>query len=154
MSIIGIEYIVSSDERKTLCNSFKGFNMEKYTWRIVFDQTELVPITENGKLGFEAELYSGSDFEKEIIKEHYIIFMKLEAYRNSEVNITEIESYEDFIQSDCQLLLLINDVQFVEIYTKSQTELEILYDNALKIGFSGIRYITKETNERACFNVL
>ena len=60
----------------------------------------------------------------------------------------------DFIQSDCQLLLLINDVQFVEIYTKSQTELEVLYDNALKNGFSGIRYITNETNERTCFNVL
>ena len=58
-----------------------------------------------------------------IQKEHYPVHLNIQMYyKNSDVN--EINNYDQFLISSCQLIIFIVDNVFVEIYAKNQTILE------------------------------
>ena len=78
--------------------------------------------------------------------EYYIIFSDLKAY--STPNIDVVSTYADFLQSNCQLVLLIADCTVVTIYCKIPQLLEALYNQAVVKGFKNIEYITNENDAR------
>jgi len=78
--------------------------------------------------------------------EYYVIFSDLKAY--STENITPIETYKDFLESDCQLVLLIADCTMVTVYCKDPQLLELLYKKANTMNYKNIEYITNENDER------
>lgn len=45
----------------------------------------------------------------------------------------EIDTYSDFLQTSCAMIILIYDCCFLEIYCKNQTWIEVLWNNARKI---------------------
>ena len=104
-------------------------------------------------MGFEKEYYDGKSFLQNIMTEHYIIFLKLQAYFDN-VKFSNIHTYKDFQDSDCQLLLLIYDCKSVEIYLKDINNVNLLYESALKNNYTEIGYITSSNDGRTKMDIL
>ena len=91
---------------------------------------------------FDKTYYSNNEFQNMIQKEHYPVHLNIQMYyKNSDVN--EINNYDQFLISSCQLIIFIVDNVFVEIYAKNQTILERILKNAVDFDFSNIEYINE-----------
>lgn len=86
---------------------------------------------------------------KELIESntYYLIFADLKAFSKG-IQIVPIETYNDFLDSSCALVLLIVDCSYVTIYSKEQETIELLYRNALICEFEQVSYLTDETDGR------
>jgi len=78
--------------------------------------------------------------------EYYIIFSDLKAYSTPSIGV--VNTYSDFLQSNCQLVLLIADCTIVNIYCKNPHSLEALYNQAVAKAFKNIEYTTDENDAR------
>ncbi|MGF9891029.1 DUF2691 family protein [Priestia megaterium] len=79
--------------------------------------------------------------------EYYIIFSDLKAYSTSSIGM--VNTYSDFLQSNCQMVLLIADCTIVTIYCKNPHLLEALYNQVVAKAFNNIEFITNENDTRA-----
>lgn len=79
--------------------------------------------------------------------EYYIIFSDLKAYSTSIIDV--VNTYTEFLQSNCQLVLLIANCTIVTIYCKNPHLLEALYNQAAAKAFKNIEFITNENDARA-----
>ncbi|MCL2503926.1 MAG: DUF2691 family protein [Coriobacteriia bacterium] len=125
----------------------KCIDVEKYCWYSIQDQNEAWANFLEGTYAFEEDCYDGKSFLQEITSEHYIIFLKLQAYFE-DGGFSEVHTYEDFQSSDCQLLFLIYDCGFIDIYAKDETVIRAIYENAASNGYTEIRYITEGNDWR------
>lgn len=93
------------------------------------------------------EIMKGSEL-KELLKEniYYLIFADLKAYSKGEV-LGEIETYEEFKGSRCEVVVLVADGDYIQIYLKDQEAIEMMYENALNQGLY-VEYITDENDGR------
>jgi len=76
----------------------------------------------------------------------YIIFADLQA--NPREELSYIETYEDFIESKCELVLLVVDCSDVTLYCKNKEATTLLYNHAKECGFEDVEYITDENDTR------
>lgn len=130
----------------------KCIDVKKYNWYNIINQCEVWQ-NYNGGVSFEKEYYDGKRFLQNIMSEYYIIFLKLQAYFNNG-KFSTIHTYKDFQESDCQLLLLIYDCEYVDIYSKDITDLNLLYENALKNNYTETGYITENNDGRTKMDIL
>ena len=109
--------------------------------------------------GLGSELFSednkimeGSELKK-LIKDniYYLIFVDLKAYPKGE-EVVDIETYEEFKESKCEVVVLVADGDYIQIYAKNQEEIEMIYENALNQGFY-VEYITDENDGRTRMSV-
>ncbi|MGQ0416420.1 DUF2691 family protein, partial [Bacillus sp. HC-TM] len=75
----------------------------------------------------------------------------LTAYPKGEKAI-DIETYEEFKESKCELIVLAVDAQYIQIYVKDQKAIELMYENARKQGFY-VKYVTDENDGRTRLSV-
>lgn len=54
--------------------------------------------------------------------------------------INEIKTINDFYKSDCELILLVTDNIYVEVYSKNEDYLSIIKNNLLKAGITKWEY--------------
>lgn len=130
----------------------KCISIEKYYWYNIDSQSEVWDKS-RGTTFFEKEIYDGKSFFKRINVDHFIIFLKLQAYFTNS-SFVDIHNYEEFKRSDCQLILLIYDCQYVEIYAKNQTVSKEILENALTNHYTEIQYITDSNDGRTKMDVL
>lgn len=150
--IRGISFEIPQITTDTLYKIFSTIDISKYCWYNIKNQTEVWD--ESLKKDFFCkEYYSSQDFLKCIQSNYYIVFLKLQAYSLSH-NFKNICSYNDFIDSDCQLILLINDCEYVEIYSKDQNVLSAIFQAAINSNYNNIRYITDTNDGRTKMNIL
>lgn len=151
--IRGISFRIEQRENgRVLSEIFQSIDVKKYNWYNILDQNE---VWKNfaGEKSLGEEYYSGNDFEKIINSEHYILFLKLQAYFKM-VNYQNLHTYKEFVEDNCQLLVLVSDSEFVEIYAKEITVLKHIYDTAEENEYFDIEYITDDNDSRIGFNVL
>ena len=93
----------------------------------------------------EATEMDGETFSDSIHQdEQYLIFVNVKAF--SKEPVKDIETYEAFRDSHCDLALLIVDSTFVDMYCKDQQMIESLYTHALSRSFEDVAYLT-DTND-------
>lgn len=83
---------------------------------------------------------------------YYIQHMMLEIIPNNSI-IKNITTYEDFVKSQCELLLLIYDVAYGEIYVKNKDWLFKLLDNIEKMKVKELCIKTDESDMRTAMYV-
>lgn len=144
--IRGISFEVPQSTTDTLWKILQGADIQQFDWYVVQAQTEVwdKPF---GTDFFTQAAYKGPAFSKRIRDDHFIVFFKLQAYPHSE-NFQNISTYETFVQSDCQLLLLVYDCSFVEVYVKSQDVLHVVFQNAVRNRYNNVAYITDSNDTR------
>lgn len=150
--IRGVSFKIPQISGNVLWQMLKCIDVKKYNWYNIINQCEVWE-NYNGGVSFEKEYYDGKRFLQNIMSEYYIIFLKLQAYFDNG-KFSDIHTYKDFQESDCQLLLLIYDCEYVEIYSKDITDLNLLYENALKNNYIEIGYITGNNDGRTKMDIL
>ena len=143
----------------------KCIDIEKYDWYSINSQNEVHSeeeevinyILTSKKYGeqffFKKDYYDGESFLQEIQLKHLVVFLKLQAYlKHGELK--EIDSYEEFLKSDCRILMLIYDCYFVDIYIKDEAVVKAFYDNALANNYAEVKYITDENDGCTGFKLL
>jgi len=136
----------------TLWKVLNCIDVENFRWHIEESQTE-VWNSPTGNKFFEKHYFPGHAFLQKILCDHYIIFLKLQA-QSKEGVFSDIRTYEEFLESECQLLLLIYDCESLELYTKDPFIAKKLYDNALEKRYFEVNYITDCNDSRTRMNVL
>ncbi|MEW4153649.1 DUF2691 family protein [Bacillus thuringiensis] len=98
------------------------------------------------------ESMEGSELKK-LIKDniYYLLFLDLKACPKGEV-IGEIATFEEFKESKCEVVVLLADGEYIQIYAKNQEEIEMMYENAVNQGFY-VEYITDENDGRTRLSV-
>lgn len=148
MEIKGIEFKIPNEYDKYLGKILEKVNDNNYIWKIEEDEIYLEQNENNNNENlFQNNRYSNVEFQERIFSQkYYMIFANIKMYLEED-NI-EINIYEDFIKSKCILILLVTDNEFVEVYSKDQDILDIIYKNAITNKFKDVMYISNNNYKR------
>jgi hypothetical protein len=72
-----------------------------------------------------------------------MIFTDITAYPLGKDRI-EIKTFEDFLESNCEVVLLCTDSIFIEFYSKERDVLDKVYNNCIGKGFEKVEYLSIE----------
>ncbi|WP_028390963.1 DUF2691 family protein [Bacillus cihuensis] len=150
----GISFEIPNKRGTLLGDVLKPIDITTFCWRIGSGESYKVV---NGQLNenlfsFETKVIEGAELKNLIENNiHYIISADLQAYRKGE--FSDIRTYEEFIESTCELVLLVVDSCYVSIYCKNKELIEMLYMNASECRFKEIEYITDKNDTRTRLSV-
>lgn len=151
----GISFEIPNKYGSFLYEVLQPCKITEFIWHIGGEESYLV---EDDKLGEPLFTDKINWIKGLLLKEHledkkyYLIFVDLKAYSKGNYP-ADIETYEDFLNSDCELVLLVVDSVYITIYCKDKEKLERLYDNANKKGFNKLHYITDKNDTRTRLSV-
>lgn len=113
--MIGIEFEYESSYELILKEIFNNIDFSKY--EVSIKQKEVIYEDEQEHLEYEMQ---GKKFNKAISNNgnYYVNYINLQIFPN-DYNKNNIITYNDFLNSNCLLILLISDNNFIEIYFKS-----------------------------------
>ena len=149
--IRGISFEVPQATADILWRIMQGADIQQLDWYVVQAQTEVWD-RPFGTDFFTQAAYKGPAFSERIRNDHFIVFLKLQAYPHSE-NFQNISTYEAFVQSNCQLRLLVYDCSFVEVYAKSRDVLHAVFQNAVQNRYNNVAYITDSNDARTTMDI-
>ena len=150
--IRGVSFTINRQVGDILHSMLSEIDAEKYYWHIVLSQTEALDELFENTI-FLSEYYDGKAILGCNFHNSHIVFLKLEAYFEKKC-ANPILSYTDFQESDCQLLLLINDCENAELYVKSESLLHSAEKCIQKHHCYPYSFITDENDKRIKMNVL
>ena len=140
--------MIPNQKGNILSKVLQPINITDFNWSIGNGESYLVV---DGKLdedffSQDVKVMDGKLLKKNIEdNQYYVILADLKAFPKSE-NVTNIETYEDYIKSECQLIMLVVDCSYTTIYCKNKEKLSRLYQNAKDSGFKNVQYITDEND--------
>lgn len=152
--IRGISFKVSQTfSGRILFDILNFLDLEDYVWYNVKDQSETWANMQGDEF-LNMNTYSGTEFKNLVLQPHYIVFVKLQAYFYDH-NFYNIKNYTEFCQSDCQLLILVSDCDYIEIYVKDDKLVKNFYEFIVdNKSYIDVTYITDLNDTRTNLNVL
>lgn len=151
----GISFRIPNEYGSFLGEVLKPFDTTAYNWRVRGEKSYFVDRGMLGEQLFPEEINGLDGVQLKGILEdnkYYLIFADLKAYAKG-MNVVDIKMYENFLDSDCQLVLLVIDSIYIAIYCKDKVELESLYHNANTRGFADVQYTTDDNDYRTRLSV-
>ncbi len=73
----------------------------------------------------------------------YLIFVTLRAFNKTE-NIIPVENYQEFLDSDCQIILGVYDSSHVMLWFKNISLTSMMFNYIQEKGFDNLKYITED----------
>lgn len=145
----GVSFEIPNKYGKQLFDILKEVDISRWDWQIGGGEAYVI---ENDTLGTDLFGTITNLTGKELIKlisenEYYLIFADLKASMKIESEL-KIETYEDFLESDCQFVFLLVDSSYVTIYSKSKATIQSLYDQAVAAKYKKVEFITDGNDER------
>lgn len=143
----GISFEIPNAYGKYLFEILDGINIKELTWKIGGGESYSI---ENNTLGnplFPTTcILNGEELHKEISKvDYYTIFVDLKGFPKKS-DVREIATYQEFVESECQFVLLLVDSSFVTIYSKDQDTINYVFSKAESAGYKNIKYLTDEND--------
>ena len=108
--MIGIEFEKENRYDNFLRKLFLGIDLENYD--LDFIETEIIA---NNEIVKENEFINMVN--QSLKNKYYIIFLNLKIFSKGK-NKEEIKNYQEFLNSNCEFILLISDAVYVEMYFK------------------------------------
>ncbi|HDR6316379.1 hypothetical protein COJ27_10300 [Bacillus cereus] len=150
----GITVDIPNEYDNLLWKVLKPIDMTSFDWRVENEESYFILPDGLGPELFSEDnkVMSGLELKK-LIKDniYYLIFADLKAYPKGEV-LEEIETYVEFKESKCEVVVLVGDGDYIHIYAKDQEAIELMYENALNQGFY-VEYVTDENDGRTRLSV-
>lgn len=132
--MIGVEFEYESSYELILKEIFNSIDFSKY--EVSIKQKEVIYEDEQEHLEYEMQ---GKKFKKAISinGNYYVNYLNLQIFPSNFIK-SKILTYNDFLNSNCLLLLLISDNNFIEIYFKSNNLKEKILNNlkSMKINYT------------------
>ena len=125
----GVYFILNEGCYKAVMSAFRVLGIENYIWHISYSDVFLRGgNAEHDERLMESGILSGRELDEIIEKDNYLIFeMALMAFPVG-TEIAELKTITEFLQSDCQHLLLAWDTAYFVIYSKDDDFIFKLYD--------------------------
>lgn len=143
--VIGIDFEWHESNPNILKKLFADFDFSKYTWDVYNEQAW----DKDSNDLFESKAYSGIEFSSIIKKPTKLVMLiSIKAFDGA---VKEIESFDDYLSSDCQFMFYVIDCVYVDLYCKHEEDLNFFYQRAKKLNVSGLDYITDENLCRTGF---
>ncbi|MEY8351310.1 DUF2691 family protein [Bacillus cereus] len=120
-----------------------------YKWDIGFTETYCYKENEitNDSIFGEQDVLDGNELERLVNDQTYLaIFVELKAFPKI-ATVSDIVDYEDFVNSECEIVVLLIDCYYVDVYCKDIQLTEDVYHYAQQNGYTNIEYID-ENDER------
>lgn len=95
----------------------------------------------------DEDCYSFEEMKNILEKDMYLIFANFQLMKFGKM-IKDIETYRDFVDSECEILLLIVDSSYVDIYAKDLNIIKRINSNVINEHFENIEYIYENINLR------
>ncbi len=151
---IGISFNIEQGIYSVLCSMFQNLDVTQFVWLNALSQTEVYGFDDFNREEaiFTESFYSGKEFLNEIKKNYLVLNLKIGAFK-FEKDRRRIHSYKDFLDSGCEILLLIYDAENVEIFIKNKKILDLIYQNAAVNHYKDIKYITDSDNHRYIMDI-
>ena len=145
----GLSFEIPNTYGKHLFEFLKCIDIQGFTWKIGDGEAQLV---ENNTLSdplFESTgiIEAEKLYKKISNNEAYLIFTDLKAFSKGN-KVKEIETYEEFMESNCEFVFLLVDSSYVTIYSKDQDTISKIYEKAISNGYGNIDFVTDKNDER------
>lgn len=128
-----LKFVVKNEYNNYLYKILEGINSKGKIWKVLEDDI----FYRDGVL-FDNECYNNNDFFNIIKKDdYYIVFCNIQMYGDFSA-ASLIEKPSDFIKNQCELVLLITDNIFVEVFVKSEENFNRILLNLEKNGVKEI----------------
>lgn len=146
--MIGIRFEIPNSWGNYLGIMLDKVITKNFIWK-TFDEEILLT---NEKDLFDRDIYDDTNFRNIILNsKYYIIHGNILAFKSRNFKI--IHNYQEFIESDCEILIVIVDSTFVDIYAKENSILKELERNAIRNNFKNIKYIYDDNSKRNIFYI-
>ncbi|MGN4446750.1 DUF2691 family protein [Bacillus cereus group sp. MYBK79-1] len=150
----GIFVEIPNEYDNLLWKVLKTIHISSFDWWVGSEESYLVARGGLDEALFpeEPSVVEGLEL-KRLVKDniYYLVFADLKAYPKGEV-LEEIETYEEFKESKCEVVVLVADGDYIHIYAKDQKAMELMYENARNQGFY-VEYVTDENDGRTRLSV-
>ena len=124
--MIGLDIKVKNVPSNYLNKILYDINLFNYDWEIIADDFIYY---ENGELTeyfFGADVLNSEEFIKCISRDiYYMVFADIKAYPLGNERI-EINTFKDFLRSNCVMVIPCSDISFIEFYCKKKEILKII----------------------------
>lgn len=150
----GISFKLPNEYGTFLDDILKPIDISSFSWRIGDSESYKIINNELSEALFpeDKKMIEGTALKKLLENDsYYVIFADLQAYPKGE--IAEINTYEEFEKSNCELVLLVVDSYYATIYCKDKDKLELLFKNAQDYAFKDVAYITDENDRRTRLSI-
>ncbi len=135
--MVGIKFQIRNEHDVVLDKIFENIDLKNYFLKITNEEV----FDEKRNNFFEQQIYTSLKFKNLIkLRKHYPVFLTLQLYKDNK-NMVEIQNYDNYLNSHCELLLYIIDNIFVEIYSKNENYLKAIKHNALKNKYVNVQDI-------------
>ncbi|MCO4850684.1 DUF2691 family protein [Bacillus vallismortis] len=150
----GVRFQIPNEYGVYLWRILQPLDISNYMWLTSGESYFVIDgELDNEELFYDDAIVEGTDFANRLeTNQHYTIFVELQAFPFGKT-VDQVETYEEFVDSDCELVLLLADSSCVEIYCKDRNVIEKLYSNALQDHFEEVQLITEENNTRTRLTV-
>lgn len=144
----GIQFELPNEYGTFLGDILKPIDLPAFNWQIGSGESYKEINNEVGSLFPEGErVMEGNAFKRTVESgDYYVIFAELQAFPKGKT--AEISTYDEFMKSDCELVLLVADSRYATIYCKDLDNLELLFRHAHSCGFTNVEYVTDENDTR------
>lgn len=139
--MVGISFWIPTNNEKSIRSIFDKIPIENYLWNLKEDDIYNIPCLKENQFLFTKKVIEGTEFKNKINNKKYLVnFCNLQAFTNLK-EIRMIDSFKDYINSNCQLIILITDGRLVQVYSKHEVHLIQIQENAEKSKFTHVKYI-------------
>lgn len=142
--MIGLDIKVKNRYSNYLYKIFEGIDLLNYVWEINTDDFLYYDGGDLKQNIFGSDILNGEELLKCISRDsYYMIFVDIKAYPLGSDRI-DIRIFEDFLKSNCEIVLLCTDSTFIELYSKDRDVLDRIYHNCKGIDFENVEYVSAE----------
>lgn len=119
-----------------------------YRWQNERDEMYLDEAPSEPVFQEEPYILDGDTFERQLSRPHTVFLADFKAFPLTSDALAPIETYDDFLASDCVLIVLVVDSEYAVVYSKQQATIQALYDNAVHENFPNVAFLTDDNDSR------
>ena len=128
--MLGYKFIIEENTSNVLKELLSNINLNKYY--VFIKEDEIIPDSisslDDNSL-FRNSVYKYLDFSKELEgKKYQSIFMRID-FSKSDISKEEISSPKEYLQSSIEMLIIVTDSIYGEVYCKNQEVLSKILAN-------------------------
>ena len=143
----GLSFEIPNKYGQYLFDILNAFDFKQYVWKTGGQEAYYI---ENDELGTplfqESYVYTGEELYKTISKrDYYVIFADLKAFP-APLHVKNITTYEEFLNSRCEFVLLLVDCSYVTIYAKNPEVITAVYAKVINLEYQNVAFITAEND--------
>jgi len=146
MNYVGLSFEIPNKYGTYLSEILDPLPYTEFLWLI--DDDEIYKIVDGklheGLFQNTNNILSGNElYEIANSCSQYMIFITLRAF-NINGNIVPVTNYQEFMESDCQLILGVSDCSYVMLWCKDNSLISMMFNDVQEKGFHNLQYITED----------